>query len=221
MVKKISKITLFISLPILILLLSFTYCVFDIDYFNMKFIENNTAEVTGIRHEKLIEISEEILKYLKDERTDLIFFEEVNGQVEQVFEEREITHMVDVKHLFTFGFIIRNISFILVVISVIVLYIKDKRGLIKTVALSSILSLIIISLIGLFMFIDFNRVFNIFHEILFANDLWLLNPKTDIMIQMLPLNFFMDLGIKIVKYYVAGLIILLTGSIILIKMNKK
>lgn len=39
---------------------------------------------------------------------------------------------------------------------------------------------------------DFNRYFTLFHHIFFDNDLWLLNPDTDRLINIVPLGFFMD-----------------------------
>ncbi|HSN67432.1 MAG TPA: DUF1461 domain-containing protein, partial [Fusibacter sp.] len=47
------------------------------------------------------------------------------------------------------------------------------------------------TLIALY-FIDFDWAFRKFHEIFFTNDLWLLDPKTDRLIQMMPLEFFID-----------------------------
>ena len=44
--------------------------------------------------------------------------------------------------------------------------------------------------------IDFDGLFRLFHSLLFNNDLWLLNPKTDLMIRMLPEAFFVALAVR-------------------------
>ena len=39
---------------------------------------------------------------------------------------------------------------------------------------------------------DFSGAFTFFHETLFTNDLWLLNPETDLLLRLLPEQFFAD-----------------------------
>ena len=43
--------------------------------------------------------------------------------------------------------------------------------------------------------LDFDSVFTLFHEIAFTNDLWLLNPNTDMLIRLMPETFFTEYGI--------------------------
>lgn len=65
---------------------------------------------------------------------------------------------------------------------------------------------------AIFVFIamtDFNSYFVRFHEMFFTNDLWLLNPKTDRMIQLLPEVFFRDIVMLVVWTY--GLVSLVLG----------
>ena len=54
----------------------------------------------------------------------------------------------------------------------------------------------------LFALIDFDSFWRNFHEIFFTNDLWLLDPRTDILIMMVPLQFFYDLVMRIVITFV-------------------
>lgn len=42
------------------------------------------------------------------------------------------------------------------------------------------------------------------HEILFTNELWIMNPKTDLMIRMLPEAFFLKLGVEAALKAAAG-----------------
>ena len=43
---------------------------------------------------------------------------------------------------------------------------------------------------------DFNGFFITFHRIAFTNDGWLLNPRTDMLIRLMPEEFFISLGIR-------------------------
>ena len=44
--------------------------------------------------------------------------------------------------------------------------------------------------------IDFDSLFLLFHRLAFRNDLWLLNPRTDLLIRLMPESLFADLGVR-------------------------
>ena len=60
-----------------------------------------------------------------------------------------------------------------------------------------VLAIFLVFIITWFL-IDFNFFWHTFHQLFFTNDLWLLDPSTDVMIQMLPAPVFEGLIIKIV-----------------------
>ena len=49
--------------------------------------------------------------------------------------------------------------------------------------------------LGIWALADFNGLFVTFHRAAFSNDGWLLNPKTDLLIRLMPTRFFTRLGI--------------------------
>lgn len=57
--------------------------------------------------------------------------------------------------------------------------------------LTAILTIVIPLILGFFAFIDFDRLFVMFHQLVFSNDYWLFNPHLDPIINILPENFFM------------------------------
>lgn len=59
----------------------------------------------------------------------------------------------------------------------------------KIAVKTAIIGLASLSLLGL---IDFDWAFVKFHEIFFNNDLWLLDPRTDRLIQLMPIQFFIN-----------------------------
>jgi len=215
--KNLTKILLALSLPVFILLMVFQLSVFDLGYFEKKFVENDTPSVTGLSMQQLMSVSSETLDYLKDKRDNLVIYEELDGKTIQVFEGREIDHMVDVKDLFMTGFAIRNITGIVSLLSTAYLWTKHKQSILHSIRAGSLLFFAIIALIGVFAALDFNKAFTIFHKLLFTNDLWLLNPETDIMIQMLPLDFFMGIGLKIGVMYMTYLLLSVVVTSLLIR----
>ncbi|SCG83184.1 hypothetical protein DW1_1614 [Proteiniborus sp. DW1] len=218
--KKSTLFTILISLslPIVLLLTDVEIITFDLDFYERKYDEYNIPEVTGIEKKNLMTITGEMLDYLKNNREDLIIFAEVNGKTEQVFKEREILHMIDVKDLFSNGYIIRNAMLVVFLISLSWLVIYNRRAIGKALIASSVWPMVLMCILAVLMYVDFHKYFTYFHYIFFTNDLWLLDPNTDILIQMLPLEFFSSIAFKILACFVVELLIVLVGGIIL---NKK
>ena len=48
---------------------------------------------------------------------------------------------------------------------------------------------------------DFTKYFTVFHEIFFDNDLWLLNPNEDLLINIVPEPFFVDTAARIATVF--------------------
>lgn len=53
----------------------------------------------------------------------------------------------------------------------------------------------------------FEALFYRFHELFFTNDLWLMNPETDILIRMMPQLFFERAGLEVVRLAVRSFVI--------------
>lgn len=56
---------------------------------------------------------------------------------------------------------------------------------------------------------DFDGLFVTFHRLAFTNDGWLLDPRTDLLIRLMPMNFFITLGTRILGW------VLITGPVLL------
>jgi integral membrane protein (TIGR01906 family) len=177
-----------------------------------EFQKYSVTKTTKIDMNDLEKITVKMLGYLKDTETDLNMQVEIDGQKEEVFGTREKDHMVDVKELFRKGFLLRNITLSVTAISILILLKqKERRELIKGFLYASVGSLSLMLLLFILIQIDFYKYFTYFHEIFFTNDLWLLNPETDVLIQMLPLEFFTDIATKIISWFLA--LITLIGGI--------
>ena len=113
----------------------------------------------------------------------------------ELFNDKEILHMKDVKEIINNLFLFGKISsLILVLIAFLIIY-KFKVHLYSIFKYSSIIFIIIIFLFSLLSLISFNQIFILFHEIAFRNDLWLLNINEDYLLMMFPESFFRDVAI--------------------------
>ena len=69
--------------------------------------------------------------------------------------------------------------------------------------------------------IDFNSLFVLFHRIAFTNDLWLLNPRTDMLIRLMPTGFFVSYAAIIGGLWLLGMVVLLVVSVLPTAKQKK
>lgn len=209
--RKIAYILFGITLSLVILLTAVDIVTFNPNHYLKEYKKHDVITSTGMDMENLKLVTGELLSYLKDNRDDLSIKAIINGEKREVFGEREKLHMVDVKELFIIGRWIRNIG-LFAIISMIVFFIrKDKRwkGRISTTFLNmSFVNLGLIVTLFLMMHLDFRKYFDYFHYIFFDNDLWLLDPNTDIMIQMLPQDFFYNTAVKIATNYIIAITLL-------------
>lgn len=220
MKKIILGLIFIISLNISLLFLDVQMATFDIKFYENKFEEHNVYKKTNIQKEDLKKVTLEMLDYIKDKRENLIIETNINQKKEVVFGERERLHMVDVKNLFEIGFKIRNISIIIFLITLVIFIKYYKNILYKLLIFAATIPMIIMGIFGILISIDFSKYFTVFHELLFTNDLWLLNPKTDILIQMLPLDFFYSISIRILTYFILQLILIFLLGVGLKEKNK-
>lgn len=117
-----------------------------------------------------------------------------------IMRDIEISHMVDVKNLYTYLRISALISFIVAVSLSYMMYKVDKRELYKTYKSIYLGPLLFVLFVGGYLVIDFNAAFTAFHQIFFTNDDWLLY-STDVLIILLPINFWMVSGFIILTLF--------------------
>lgn len=112
-----------------------------------------------------------------------------------VLNEKEQQHMLDVRDLVLLAQQTAQVCMTIAAgLSVVIAWtgVQDKRRGLPLGALAGMA--IIAAFVGLIAFMmnvqGFEAMFIRFHELLFANDLWLLNPQTDILIRMMPQLLF-------------------------------
>lgn len=192
--KRVLIFILIVFLPLFLLLKSVEINTFDKEFYIDSYEKYGVLKVTGKTIQELEDITDDLLSYLKGKADEKI--------LEKNFNSREILHMIDVKVLFDYGYMLKNISLILILLSIgLLCYFKDYVSLGKTLFYGPFIWWGAILILFLLSLSDFNRYFTYFHLIFFDNDLWLLNPETDLLIQMLPLEFFISIFKKIVLLF--------------------
>ncbi len=169
-------------------------------YYEKEYTKYNVTAHVRMEMDDLLDVTREMMAYLRGRREDLHIPTIVDGQPREFFNQREIAHMEDVRRLFLGGLALRRICIIGAAVCLILL-IRLNAG-IKKVLPASVCGgtgLFFIAACGLAALIstDFTKYFIIFHQIFFDNDLWILDGRTDLLINIVPEPFFMDTAARI------------------------
>ena len=195
---------------------------FDRSFYKDEYARLHTAASIGVTQEELSAATEVLLDYTEGKRDDLNVTANIGGQERQVFNEREKRHMEDVRALYLGAVTVANILLAAGAVYMAALFFAKRgsialRGYIR----ANIAFAILFGALALYAAVDFNAFWTGFHHVFFTNDLWLLDPATDILIQMVPGQFFFDLVMRIVLLAVGAWAVLLAAAIVLLRRRKR
>ena len=210
----------FVVLGIILNCVNF-FC-FQKSFYRQEYRKLDTAEQIGMSDADLQNATDALLDYLRGKRDDLRVQAVVRGQQREVFNQREILHMADVKTLYLWAMRIGNGLLILAVAFYLWAWLgkRDIKTILSGYLQGNYVLLGLIAVLGIYAALDFNSFWTGFHKIFFTNDLWLLDPRTDILIQMVPEQFFFDLVMRIVVS-AAILIAILMAAVHIAKRRQK
>lgn len=223
---RIFFVALFIAVvPVVLLLTDVQMVAYDRDYYRSEYLKYDIPGSINMSMDNLMKSTEELLLYLENKREDLDFKAGFISGEEEFFSPRDKQHMVDVKGLFVKGLYIRNISFVYAFI--VLLFIFRKKPVKKSLRTLARYGIAIaaagiapVLLIVVLMSIDFYKYFTVFHKIFFTNDLWLLDPAVDRLVNIFPQAFFTDMAFSIAWMYIAEMAAILLCSILVLKFVK-
>lgn len=185
-----------VALSVLFALL---YTALEVNAFSMRYWENYQARFditgrTGKSETEMRSASEDLVKYLKNGDDALM---------EKHFNARECAHMKDVYALFKLGRTLRVLALAIVLWAWVLGGFTKKTFLFGLYVWDAV-----ILVLGVLIAMNFSRAFILFHKLFFTNDLWLLNPKTDWMIRLLPESFFQGIALRTAISFLVGLILI-------------
>lgn len=194
------------SLALFIVIFSFSIesVVYNMSFYRWHYKEHNIEQDTKMTLDELMIVTEKMVDYLKDKRDTLDMEAVIDGQMQEVFGEREKSHMVDVKNMAVIMHRCMIVSVFILIISTILICIFKREWMITILSYIKFVFLsvfILVAAIGVLLVIDFDKYFTIFHQIFFTNDLWLLDPETDILINMVPEIFFFTTAMLVIVVF--------------------
>ena len=203
------------------------YLLGDVSFYERGLRKYDAEEATGISLEELDRSAAAIVRYFEDDAKTLRVIVVEDGEETSLFNARETTHMEDVKRLVRFMFRVNEIAlgFVVIYIGAVVLWSRERsmrRLAFETLAAVGLAFTVLIG-VGVFFVFGFDATWDKFHEIVFPNDLWRLNPATDHMIQMFPEEFWAEAtfiagGLSLAE--LAVLVVLATGYLLIARSPK-
>jgi integral membrane protein (TIGR01906 family) len=189
------------------------------------FDKYGVAQRLGLERGELQKAGRELIEYFGSGEDDVHIRVQAGGREFDLFNEREVFHLRDVKGLIVLGQWIRGVILAYVLGFAVVGLIKRRRLFLpelgRALAGGGALTLGLMAALGLGTLVGFDRLFLAFHLVSFDNMLWVLNPATDRLIVMFPQGFFflsalLTVGVAVALALVVGgagaAILLRTGS---------
>lgn len=211
--RKVLLSLILIFLPIYILLFIVEFYSFNKSFYLNSYEKNKVVKASKKSMEELEEVTENLLLYLKDKGGEEL--------LTPYFNQREVAHMEDVKVLFKKGYRVKYFSLVIVLLILFIFFKNRSWSLARKVYKGIFVWWGLILLLFFLTLINFNKYFTYFHLIFFDNDLWLLDPRTDLLIQMLPEQFFISIFQRIVLFFILSLAIIQIITYILARKDGK
>ena len=194
--KKTFAFLISLSIILFILLYSIDFMAKDISYYNNFHNEYKIDKESGLSKEWIENASNSLVEFIK------------NGDKEVLkhhFNKKEISHMEDVYKLFKLDRVVYTSLFIITLVVFLYKIIKHDFILFKYIRKYILITYItVISFLGICS-LFFSESFIYFHKLFFNNDLWLLDYETDLMIRILPEEFFFMLFLNVLVLSTIGI----------------
>lgn len=215
-----------VAIIIIFLLTSVQLVAFrDLDFYRNQYVENNVYANIPVSEDDLMDVTKQLINYMDSKREDLVVITTIDGEEKEFFNQREKDHMVDVRNLITSG---KKLRIILIgVVAILLAFLKWlKVPIVKVISKSSVFTIAAITvgggILGYIISRNFTEAFEVFHEILFTNTLWVLDYTTDRLINMVPEVFFINMAIKIgITFFSMTLLFFIISLILVLKGRKK
>lgn len=217
--------TLF-ALTLLLCLLSGTILAVagNAGYMNSMFLRHADPNITGVDVQEYPGLAEKITAYLLGNADTFQTTLQVHGQMREAFNEKELLHMQDVRNLFS---MCRSVFLFcaLIVVMILALSLFHFRSMLTLLARGYIRTSLFITALGAILVvwaaIDFVSLFTMFHHLFFTNNLWLLNPKQDLLLQLMPTSFFVGYASQIGINWLLCAALFFASAILYLKRRKK
>jgi len=203
-----------LCLPILLLTASIGWGVNSQWLYKYGFEKYNVSWTTGIDAVELEKAATGLISYFNSGEANISLTVMRDGKPFELFNQREVAHLRDVKGLIRLDYwvLLGTLIYVLTYAGVSLFWRRGRywRRLGWGVIIGSGITLALMLALGLGILLNFDQLFWQFHLISFSNELWQLDPTRDYLIMLFPQGFWYDAAIFCAGI-TAGLAIILGG----------
>lgn len=206
----IAKWLFILCLPFLLLTAGVAGAVNSPWLYHYGFDKYDISQTTGLTAPELKKAASGLISYFNSDEEYISLTVIKDGEPFELFNQREVAHLKDVKELFHLDYriLLGTLAYALGYLSFSLPAKKRRRKLAGAVKIGSGFTLAMMLALGLGALIGFDRLFWQFHLISFSNDLWLLDPATDYLVMLFPQGFWYDATLLCGLATTAGAVVL-------------
>jgi len=210
-----------IAVPLFLITASVTWAFNSPGLYNDGFEKYTISRISGITDSDLRQVGADIRSYINSGDEPLDVRTSILGTELDLFNDREVAHMKDVKQIVR-GVYVLALASAVYLAAIVVIGFALHRGrfvadLAKRLAWGGGLTLVLLIVFGLVALAGFDSVFLKFHQLSFANDFWRLDPRTDYLVRIFPQDFWFDATLWVAVRAISGALILtVAGSAFLV-----
>ena len=160
------------------------------------FEKYNVSQTTGLAEAELEKAATGLISYFNSDEEYISITVVKDGQPFELFSQREVAHLRDVKQLVRLDYrLLLGTAIYAGAYAGVCLWRRKKLGqrLARAVIIGGSIALGMIIVLGVgSVALNFDQLFTQFHFLAFTNELWMLDPSRDLLIMLFPEGFWYD-----------------------------
>ncbi len=201
-----------LCLPVLLLTTSLGWAINSLWLYQYGFEKYNVSQTTGLAEVELEKAARGVISYFNSGEEYISLTVVKEGQPFELFNQREVIHLKDVKGLIWLDYwvLLGTLIYALTYAGVSLFWQRRRywRRLAQGVVGGSGTTLALMLALGLGTLLGFDQLFLQFHLISFTNEFWQLDPARDYLIMFFPQGFWYDVTLFCALATAVGAVVL-------------
>ena len=195
-------------LPFLLLTASIGWAVNSLWLYQHGFTKYSVSQTTGLPEAELEKAARGLINYFNSDEEYISLAVVKDDQSFELFNQREVIHLKDVKGLIWLGYwvLLGTVIYTLTYAAVSLFWRRKRywRRLAWGVVGGGSVTFALMLALGLGTLLGFDQLFLQFHLLSFANPFWQLDPSKDYLIMLFPQGFWYDATLFCALATIAG-----------------
>lgn len=191
------------SIPVILVSTGVRSVALSESFYRAEFAKYAVGRPTGLTDLQLRDVAQAFITYFQEPPGPLHVEVATDAGRVPLFSRREIDHMEDVQVLirgFIDAWVVGSLALLLGGVALLRRQRAGLRAIARASAIGGAAAILLVAALSLLVVVDFRQVFLQFHFLSFTNDLWILDPSRDRLIQLYPLGFFFDAALQIATH---------------------